>query len=282
MIRLSLISFSTLALFACEGRTEDTGSEGDADTDTDTDADGDADADADSDADGDADADADGFSVTGMAVDLATRAPAAEGLGVSFADPQPALGGGDLAILASTTTAADATYTLSGITEKPALGAFLLVTGGDNMPTATGVATTSYSELGDGDTLADTTAYLISLAMADGINQSAALLGYGGDVTADGVLFILVRDSSGAPVDGAVVSCGDCGAPVYYMDADPTDGLFTTAGAPNDGTIAAAGGLAVVPTGPIATYDAAAGAMTGSQLSGTLPGLAAFIGITVQ
>jgi hypothetical protein len=66
------------------------------------------------------------------------------------------------------------------------------------------------------------------------------------------------------------------------MDTDPTDGLFTTAGAANEGTIALAGGIAVVPAGGIAGYDVVAGSMTGSELRGTLPALAAFSSITVQ
>lgn len=272
MIRSTFPLFLLLPLsfVACDGRATETGSDA-ADADTDTDADSDTDADADM-----------GFSVSGMAVDLASRTGAPEGLSVSIADPTAALGGGDLTILGTSTTAADSTFTVAGVKTTATLGLFMIVSGGTNMNTGTGIAYADYGTLGSGDVLADKTAYVVSAAMAGGIDASATPLGYTGTVEADGVLFILVRDEAGAPVDGATVSCGDCGAPIFYMDADPTDGLFTTGMAPNAGTSAAAGGLAVVPTGPIATYEAAGGGMAGTQLSGTLPGLAAFIGITVK
>ena len=264
MYRFNLLSTSLLlSLGACEGRGEDSGTEADADTDADSDTDTDADA---------------GYSVSGTAIDFAARTPAADGLSVSFADPQPALTGGELAILATATTAGGGLFTVSGIEAKPALGAFLVVTGGDNMPTATGVATTAYADLADGDAITDVSAYVISNVLAGGVNDSAAPLGYTGDVLVDGLLMVLVRDNTGNPAIGATVTNSQ-GSMVYYLDGDPTDGLFTTMGAPNTATDSS--GIAVIPGGAIDTYEATSGAQYGSQLGGTLPGLAAFIGINL-
>ncbi len=276
---MSLIKLTSPTLFllvlGCDGRSVDTGDQADADTDTDSDTD--------TDTDTDTGAPATGWTVSGMAVDFMTQGAAAEGLTVAFADPAPALEpGGELDILGSSTTAADGTFSVGGIESNPGLGAFLLVSGGDNMSTATGVPSTDYTGFGDGDELSGKTAMVVSSAMAAGIDASLAPLGVSTSVTESGVLFINVRDASGNPVDGAVVSDGGAGQAIFYMDADSSDGLFTTAGAPNTSTSAAAGGFAVVPAAGIATYEADAAGMTGSQLSGALPGLSVFTGITVQ
>ncbi len=279
---MSLVKLSSPVLFllvlGCDGRSVDTGDQADTDTDTDTDTDSDTDTDTDTDT-----GSTSGWTVSGMAVDFAAQLPAAEGLTVAFADPMPALTGGELDILGTGTTAADGTYSIGGIEGNPSLGAFLVVTGGDNMATATGVASTSYAGFGDGDALTGASAYVISGAMAAGIDASLAPLGVSDSVTTTGVLFVNVRDAAGNPVDGAVVSDGDCGQTVYYMDADSDDdGLFITAGVPNTATSAAAGGFAVIPAGAICTYEADAAGKTGSQLSGSLAGLAVFTGITVE
>lgn len=264
---------------ACDGRGEDTGKPADtgdtADTnDTDT-------ADTDT-ADTDTGGDEQGFSVSGTAIDLMSASPAAEGLSVAIADPTPALAGGELDILGTSTTAADGTFTVTGVETTATLGLFMVVSGGDNMNTATGIAASEYSSLGDGDAITGKSAYVVSNTMQVGIDQSAALLGYAGTIATDGVVFIAIRDASGNPVDGAVVSCGDCGASIYYMDGDSSDGLFTTGGAPNEGTVAAAGALAVVPAGPIATYEASTSTLYGGQLTGSLPALASFVNIVVE
>lgn len=269
MYRFNLLSASLLlSLGACEGRGETTDTAATDDTgeavDTDT---------------SDTAGTVTGFTASGTAVDFASRMPAAEGLSISFADPQPALAGGDLEILASSTVGTDGAFSIAGIEGSPALGAFLVVTGGDNMPTATGVATSDYSALTDGDVLEGLTAYLVSTAFATGVNMSAAPLGYQGDVTTDGLLLVVVRDASGNGAIGATVTNSQ-GTPVYYVDQDPSDGLFTTGSTPNTSTDAT--GLVAVPAGVIDTYEATNGVQSGSQLGGTLPGLASFIGINLE
>lgn len=259
-------------------------SDSDSEADTDSDSDADTDADSDTDADGDSDSDTDtstgvGFTVAGTAVEAFDGVPAAAGLSISFADPQPALAGGEIAILASSTVGPSGEFSIPGIGDSPSLGAYLLVTGGDVMPTATGVARDDYAGLGDGDVLDGRDAYVVSTTFADGINTSAAVLGHRGDVHVDGLVLVLVRDSSGTAVAGASVT-NSGGNEVYYLDADPTDGFFSAGGTRNIET--GASGVAVVPIGAIDTYHAASGALEGSQLGGGFPGIAAYMSIIVM
>ncbi len=269
----------------------DTATDGDADTDADadgdSDADGDTDADSDSDSDTDADADTDtgpttGWAISGVAMDFATSASAASGLSVSISDPTPALSGGELDILVSGKTTKGGVYELTGISAKPAIGAFLMVSGSGVIASVTLIPVDDYGALGDGGALAGQTAWVVSTTLASAIEQSAAVLGYSGSIEDDGMLLVSVVDRSGNPLSGATVSCGSCGAGIYYLDADSADGLFTTGRGVNASTVAAAGAYAVIPAGPIATWEAEKGSDGGSMLAGSLPGLAVFVRITAE
>ncbi len=240
------------------------------------------DADSDTDTDTDTDSPESGWTVSGVSVDFMTQAAAAKGLTVALADPEPAVSGGELDILGTTSTAADGTFSIGGIEGNPSLGAFLLVSGGGNMSTATAVASTLYSGFGDGDELADQDALVISGTMASGIDASLASLGVSKSINETGVLFIAVLDAAGNPVGGAEVSDGGWGQSIFYLDADSGDGLFTTGGRPNTATSAAAGGFAVIPGASIATYEADAAGKSGSLLAGAFAGLSVFTGITVE
>lgn len=216
-----------------------------------------------------------------IAADFAAGTGAGAGFVVSVADPTPVLSeGGALDVLGSDETDAGSGWRVEGIVSSSSIGLFVMVEGDDVMPTATGVSPLSYDDLGDGDELSDLTAYVVSDSLAAGIDSSAASLGYTGTVEEDGLLLVLVRDAGHSPVKGAVVSCGDCATPAYYFDEDSSDGLFTHSGKVNEQT--GISGLVAIPGGSIANYEAEADGRSGSQLAGALPGLAAFVAITVD
>jgi hypothetical protein len=231
-----------------------------------------------------------GFSMSGVALDLATLVPAVEGLCIAAADPTKALGGGELEILAGAQIGADGAFLIEGVTTTSAVGLFMVVQDCEGaaemtvMPTATGVAPSSYGELGDGDALEGLTMLSISGPAAQGMDMSLTGVGYeGGSVIISGLMAGFVRDAEGAAIAGATVSCttGDnkpC-APVFYADADPTvGGMFASEEGVNGATRAATGGLFIVPGAPIFTYSAMAEGYTfQDQLFGSVPGLATFM-----
>ena len=80
------------------------------------------------------------------------------------------------------------------------------------------------------------------LGVADSLGVTGFLAGY-------------VVDSSESPVGGAAITCDDC-ADVYYLDSDPSDGLFKTGGSVNTETDASAGSFFIIPDAPVFTYYA--------------------------
>ena len=139
------------------------------------------------------------------------------------------------------------------------LGLFLLVTDCDEvaptMPTASGIPFAAYDGLGTGDVLEGRNAIVVSQDTADGVAASLTAAGCQGDIATAGMVLGFVREATGTPVSGATISCGD-GCAVYYADADPSDGMFTTAGELNTSTMAQTGGVFVVPDGPLTSYTA--------------------------
>jgi hypothetical protein len=252
--------------------------------DTDTDV-------ADTDDTDDTDAAAGGFSISGTAVDLALSAPAAEGLCVNVSDPTPAITGGEALVLSETTTAADGSYTLENVTTTSSLGLLIVVSDCEDatehtvMPTATGIASSSYSDLGDGDSLPGQTSYSINAELEAGVDASLTAVGYTGDAIGVAGTFVgFVFDTDGYPLGDATVTCTtDETVLTYYQDGDPTDGLFSTAGAVNSGTDAAAGSLFWIPGAPISNYEADHGSNTfESQLAGSSPGTAVLIAFDAE
>jgi hypothetical protein len=269
---LSLLLIGTLGTIACKGRGEDTETpEGDTDTDTDSDTD------TDTDTDTDADTDVTGFAVEGMAVNLMDGSAAAEGLCVHAADPTPAMAGGEIEVLATSTVGGSGAYSVTGIETDSAVGLLMLVADcgdeGTVMPTATGMSTDSYAGLGDGDVIADRLIYSIDAASQGAMAAGLAHAGYAGDLAVDGALVGFVFDAAGAPVDGAVVT-GPSGFPTYY---------FTGAGFNTAGTVAAANAMFVIPAGPIYSYSCAAdGYDFDSILAGSQPGFAVIVAFDAQ
>lgn len=270
MTSRSLLFLPLIALVACADKVADSGLDPDsgteADADTDADSDTDSDADADADTDSDADTDVEGFSLQGMVLDAATLSPAASGLCLHAIDPTNALAGaGDIDLLGSTQTGDGGAFQIDGIVYEDSRLMMLAADCADEgsvMPTATGVDPTAYAEIEDGGVVADRVAVSISAEMAGGVDGSLSAVGWtGGSVSDVGMVFGFIQDASRTPIEGATLDCGSCTA-VFYMDTDPTDGLFSTAGALNTSTSAAAGGVFVVPDAPLTSYSADDGSST--------------------
>lgn len=221
-----------------------------------------------------------GWSLTGTAIDFAAQAPATEGLCIELLDPSPALTGGEPELLVSSTIGAGGAINLTGIKTTSVLGLLASVKdcGTENQTvftSATGVPYESIRYLGEGDTLSGVTALVLSMEFLAGMQGSLELLGYTGDLATDGLVFGILADNAGTPLSGGTVTCGTCG-PTYYLDGEPLDGLFGVGPVANGSTSAAAGGVWVVPAGPVGQYAAEdGGAHTFPvQLNGSTPGSA--------
>ena len=218
------------------------------------------------------------FNVNGLAIDFMTREWAPAGLCVDIVDPTGTLVSGDsadLEILGSAVVAEEGAFSVIGIETDSEVGLFVVLRDcadeALHMPTATGVEVGAYAEIEDGGTVA-VQGLVFPLAMVDGaIDPSlSGLVEESVKVTGFMTGFVL---AGGVPVDAAVVEGQD--ALVLYLDADPTDGLFTTAGELNVGTASAAGGAVMVPGAPITTYTCTHETETfGAQVFGAMPGLA--------
>jgi len=257
-MKLHLLTLGLLGLFslaACDGRgTDSEPPEGDTDTDTDTDT------------------DLEGFAVEGVAANLMDGAAAAEGLCVHASDPTPAMAGGEIEILASSTLGADGAYSVGGIETTSAVGLLMLVADcadeGTVMPTATGISADTYDGLGTGDVIADRLIYSIDAASQALMAGGLAAAGYAGDLSVDGAMVGFVLGADGSPVDGATVT-GPDGYPTYY---------FTGADFSGTGTVAAANAMFVIPAAPIYSYSAEADGETfDSLLAGSQPGFAVVV-----
>ena len=218
-----------------------------------------------------------GFALEGPVIDMASGTPAADGLCVDLLDPSPAVTGGVPVVLQSTTTAGGG-YAFGSVETTSAIGLLLQVddcAGYDVFPTGSVVAADDYVGLGAGDLLAGQTAWAVSTSFLALLVDSAIVAGYTGDLAAEGFVVGFVRDAAGLPVGGATVGCSTCG-PTFYIDADPTDGLFTGLAGVNTATDAGGSGAFVIPAGPIESYQADDGGVHTwpAQLNGSNPGFA--------
>lgn len=224
-----------------------------------------------------------GFTIAGSIKDLVTLEPPEnpEALCAYALDPTPVLSGGEPEEMAGAQVCDNGDYEVSGITNPPGIGMFISIADCEGnepsvMKSATGVDYDDVKDLGDGDTLEDQTAYLVTLTLGESID--ANLTEFEGNSVETGFMAGFLLDASENPVQGGTVACGGC-VDFYYMDADPSDGLFMTAGERNASTDAEAGAIFVAPAAPIFTYAASdGGAHTwDSQLFGSLPGYASFL-----
>lgn len=226
--------------------------------------------------------------VTGTTTNLLTGAAAPEGLCATAVEPTLALDGGELTVLGQAVVDADGKYDIKDVDlDQAPLAIFVVIddcpdsTEDTVFPTGTGLASDSYADNVAGDTL-NRDPFWFDNETAAGMNQSFALAG-SEKTTADGVVIMFVLDEQGAPLPGATVSCAGEGCDTleaYYLDGDPTDGLFTTEGSVNAATVA---GIAALPGGPVGNYTATAEGKTfSSSLFGSIPGLAAVTAISAE
>jgi hypothetical protein len=222
----------------------------------------------------------DGYALEGTARDVETGEAPPEGLCASAIDPAPAVSGGDPVVLA-TAPAADGMFSVGGITDNPSLGVFLGIddcadSGADVViNAATGIAVEEIAGKGTGDVVGGIDAVFVTHELE---GRWAADLGWPGELGADGFLAGFVVDATGAPVSGASVDCQGC-ADDYYLDGNPSDGLFGDGTTFNDTTDAAADALFFIPAAPIFNYTCSdGGAHTWNPtLFGSVPGIGAFI-----
>ena len=226
---------------------------------------------------------ANGFSISGDVQDmLSLQAPTNPGPLCAYAlNPTPVLAGNEPEVMAGAAVCEDGSYKVSGLTDPPSIGMFISIADCDEttltvMKSATGVDFDDVKDLGDGDTLGNQVAYLVTLELGQSIDQG--LVDFEGDAVETGFMAGFILDAAGQPVSGGMVSCGEC-ADFYYMDADDSDGLFSTNGERNTSTDIATGSVFVAPAAPIFTYEATDdGSHTwDSQLFGSLPGYASFL-----
>jgi len=232
---------------------------------------------SDADTDTDTDTDVDGFDVKGLALNLLTQQPAAEGLCVHAADPTDALSGGELEILASGTVGAAGAYEVTGIVTDSTVGLLMLVQDcaaeGTVMPSATGMSASTYATLEDGGVITDYKIFSLDVAARNTFQSLLGNAGYTGNFGTEGGLLGFVFDSTGMPVGDAVVT-GPTGTTTYYFYGK---GFNTT------GTVAAAGSLFIVPSAPVYSYTCAATGYTfDSLLVGSQPGYAVIVKFVAQ
>lgn len=199
-----------------------------------------------------------GWTLSGTAVDFPSGTPVAEGACFELIDPSPALTGGDPESLGTGTIGAGGSFTLDGVVTSSTLGLLFSVKdcGTQNTTLFTTASAIQYADiryLSGGDTLSGVVATSFTMAYVNDMQTSAAALGYTGDLETEGFFYGIVLDNGGTPVNGATVTCGDCG-PTYYLDNDPLDGLFSTGASANTSTSAAANAGALIPAGPIGQY----------------------------
>lgn len=224
-----------------------------------------------------------GFAIAGSIKDFVTLEPPEnpEALCAYALDPTPVLSGGEPTEMAAATVCDNGDYEVGGITNPPSIGMFISIADCEGnepsvMKSATGVDYDDVKDLGDGDTLENQTAYLVTLLLGESID--ANLSEFDGNAVETGFMAGFLLDVSENPVSGGAVACGGC-VDFYYMDSDFSDGLFMTAGERNASTDAEAGAIFVAPAAPIFTYAASDGGVHtwDSQLFGSLPGYASFL-----
>jgi hypothetical protein len=226
--------------------------------------------------------DVSGFAIFGSIEDISTReGPTNPEALCSFAlDPTPVLAGGDPVVMAASAVCENGEYYVGGLADPPSIGMFISIADCDAsnqtvMKSATGVDYDDVASLGDGEEYGPHTAYLVTLEQGQVIGE--ALVDYTGDAVTAGFMAGFVLDVDDQPVDGATLGGG--GVDFYYMDSDPSDGLFLTDGERNTQTEAAARSTFVGPGAPIFSYTAEDGGTHtwDPQLFGSLPGYASFL-----
>jgi hypothetical protein len=203
-------------------------------------------------------------------------------------DPSAALEGGALNVLGTAQVGADGKFSIADVDVREAPLAIFVILDDCNtdedlvFPTGTGIAAETYAAAVGGETFTRNSIYLTTVSAAK-VDGSMAGVGSTKTLATDGAIFGVVFDSDGTTrLAGATVDCNGCeNLEVYYADSDPTGGLFASEAGINAATTPL--GLAVIPAGPVASYEVTA---TGKEfdggLFGSIPGLAAFTGWTAN
>ena len=234
-------------------------------------------------------------SAKSVATDAFSGEAVAEGTCIHAADPTSvALGiSSTLDIIGSSVVGADGAWQIDGLTAKPALGAVVLLAdcpaedGSDVpatfYPSATGISTATYTDLGDGDIADGLTAYKLNNDALSEIDAELTASG-AGTFTEPGGLIYMLRDPDSAPVSNAAVYCGEDPAdglcPVYYNSGLGT-GTYGISFSDADGaplTVTGADGLAALPAATVTTYNIDHDTYTfAGGTRGSLEGLAFFV-----
>ena len=151
-------------------------------------------------------------------------------------------------------------------------------------PSGTGIPSSSYSELVDGETAEGVTSMVLNNTMLGAIDGNLMGAGYTSTLTAEGGFLGFLFDAAGAPIEDASITCvaGSCPAfyPVGAPETIPTGGWFYDAGTGAPATATGGSGMFIMPAAPITTYNASADGYTFDSLtSGSLPGMALIIAL---
>lgn len=224
-----------------------------------------------------------GFAISGTIEDLETgEGPADPTALCAYAlDPTPVLSGGEPIVMAASAVCDSGEYHVGGLSNPPSIGMFISIADCDAssptvMRSATGIDFDDVKDLGDGDVFSDKVVYLVTLGYGQEVDSN--LDDYDGDAVTTGFMAGFVMDLDYDYVSGASLSCTGC-ADFYYLDDDPSDGMFYTAGERNTVTDASVRAIFVAPGAPIFTYKADDGGTHTwePQLFGSLPGYASFL-----
>ena len=230
----------------------------------------------------DGDGEEKGFAISGVIEDLQTGEPPAttDGLCAFALDPTPVLSGGEAAVMGGSEVCEDGAYYVGNLSDPPSVGMFISIADCDDaeptvMKSATGIDFDDVKDLKVGEVYADKTVYLVTREYGEIIDEN--LQDYSGDAVTKGFMAGFVMDVNLDYVSGASLDCG-C-ADFYYLDDDPSDGMFYTAGEKNTETDAEMRAVFVAPEAPIFTYTADDGGNHSwePQLFGSLPGYASFL-----
>ena len=259
---LSLLALATALSMGCNNGQDD-------ETDTDTDE-----------TDTETDIPQTLITVAGVAVDISTSAPVAEGLCVDIVDPTAAVTGGEAETVGTGTIGANGAFSVADIPTTAPFGMFVSIGDCEDATTPTvwtsltGILAPSYQNLDNGATL-EVTAASVNLELLAGIEDSLDAITVTESAQEQGAMIAWVRDSSGAALAGATVSCEGCGS-FYYFDQDSSDGLFSSATGINAATDAS--GMLMTLAPPTSTYTPAAdGYEFDGLLFGGSAGVATFV-----
>jgi hypothetical protein len=178
---------------------------------------------------------------------------------------------------------------VEGITTTSSLGLITMITdceGADStiFPSGTGLPSSTYSDIEDGETITDVVAMTLSNAMLGAIDVNLMGAGYTSTLTIEGGFLGFLMDSEGDAISGASITCAAGTCPSYYPvgapETIPTGGWFYDGTTGEVATETNANGMFIIPAAPITTYNATADGYTFDSLtSGSLPGMALIIAL---